>query len=61
MQYETEVRQVCLCILQKSGNLFDVDTVISVADGDNSANAAAPMAADETLLPNCMKRLPKIQ
>ena len=25
----------------------DVDTVISVADGDNSANAAAPMAADE--------------
>lgn len=25
----------------------DVDTVISVADGDNSANAAAPMAANE--------------
>ncbi len=48
MQYETESQaKYAYAYYYGKSELVDVDTVISVADGDNSANAAAPMAADE--------------
>ena len=48
MQYETESQaKYAYAYYYGKSEFVDVDTVISVADGDNSANAAAPMAADE--------------
>lgn len=48
MQYETESQaKYAYAYYYGKSEFVDVDTVISVADGDNSANAAAPMAANE--------------
>ena len=48
MQYETESQaKYAYAYYYGKSEFVDVDAVISVADGDNSANAAAPMAADE--------------
>ena len=48
MQYETESQaKYAYAYYYGKSEFVDVDTVISVADGDSSANAAAPMAADE--------------
>ena len=48
MQYDTEAQaKYAYAYYYGKSEFVDVDTVISVADGDNSANAAAPMAADE--------------
>ena len=48
MQYETESQaKYAYAYYYGKSEFVDVDTVISVADGDNSANAAAPMAVNE--------------
>ena len=48
MQYETESQaKYAYAYYYGKSEFVDVDTVISVADGDNGANAAAPMAAGE--------------
>lgn len=48
MQYETESQaKYAYAYYYGKSEFVDVDTVISVADGDNSANAADPMAANE--------------
>ena len=48
MQYETESQaKYAYAYYYGKSEFVDVDTVISVADGDNSANASAPMAVNE--------------
>lgn len=48
MQYDTETQaKYAYAYYYGKSEFVDVDTVISVADGDNSANAAVPMAAEE--------------
>ena len=48
MQYDTETQaKYAYAYYYNKSEFVDVDTVISVADGDDSANAAVPMAAEE--------------
>lgn len=48
LQYETEMQaKYAYAYYYGRSEFVDVDTVISIADGDNSANAAVPMAAED--------------
>ena len=48
LQYETEAQaKYAYSYYYGRSEFVDVDTVISIADGNNSANAAVPMAAEE--------------